>query len=437
MTVFTDKHIQTAIQKFGSPLYLYDADHIRAMYQRIRLHAPTQLDVFFSMKANPLLGVGQLLNSVGGCCEVCSAAELHVALHAGFLPENIIFVGPGKTIDELALCVEHGIYAVVCESFAEMDRLALIAADKKQRISVLLRINPNFTVDKAPLKMGGKPTQFGVDINELRKNKKRIRQYTQLKIIGIHVYNGTRILDADGIIKNTQAILALSKSLSAEWSIPFSCVDIGGGFGVAYFANENELDVEKVFRELQPIFAEYLSHFPDTRFILESGRFLVGQSGVLIGEVLDIKQSHQEQFIICDAGMHCHMAATGIGSFVRRNFPMYSVPRSKRHGVPMETYHITGPLCTPGDVLARSIEIAQVQVGDYIVVERSGAYGPTASPTGFLSHGYPAEVMFDHDTFYLMRPRQTKQDILAQQVSLATVFNQQGEKNGKCCTTGH
>lgn len=419
MDYFENSVVIEAAHRFGTPLYLYSGEQIRATYQMLKKMLPRQIDIFYSMKANPLLSIGELLQAEQASCEVCSYAELYTALKAGFAPENIIFVGPGKSVEELELCVTNHIYAVVCESINELILLNQIAEKKRRICSIILRINPEFLVHEAPLKMGGKPTQFGMDLAFIRKNIQQIVYLKNIKIIGIHIYNGTRILEANAIIENTRKILQLAEQLSHEWAMPFECIDIGGGLGIPYFLGEKKIDLLQLFSGMSALFNNEITHFPNTRFILECGRYLVGEAGVFITKVVDKKISYGENFIITDGGMNCHMAATGIASFVRRNFPI-DVVKIKYHknNHQKNFYNITGLLCTPGDVLARQIEISHIEMDDFIVVKQSGAYGPSASPGRFLSHGFPAEVLFYQQQLQLVRRRETVDDILSTQNSI-------------------
>lgn len=410
--------ILTAAEKFGTPLYLYDGDKIRHTYRALRAIIPRQMDIFYSMKANPLLGLCQLLKQENSSCEVCSEAELHLALKAGFSPENIIFVGPGKSIKELELCIKHRVYAVVCESLDELICLNNLARRYEVECAVLLRINPCFSVSQAPLKMGGKPTQFGIDVVILQNHIKQILCYSNIKIRGIHIYNGTRILKEEAVIENTIQILNLADKLSDEWGLKFECIDIGGGFGIPYFKGEKALNLNVMFNALQPHFNSYLERHPHTRFILESGRYLVGESGVLVTRVMSTKVSHQEEFVITDGGMNCHLAATGLGSYVQRNFPIDVIPKYPLQNTTQHSYNITGPLCTPGDVFAKQITLPEVNAGDLVIVKHSGAYGASASPGRFLSHGFPAEALWDSDELHLLKRRETVEDMLSVQHSL-------------------
>jgi diaminopimelate decarboxylase len=417
-----DNIIKNAAEQFGTPLYLYDGDQISETYGGLKSKLPAAIDIFYSMKANPLLGINQLLHWQGACCEVCSAAELLVALKAGFSPHNIIFVGPGKSTEELVLCIKNKIYAIVCESLEELNQLNELAEKYNIRCSILIRVNPDFAVDNAPLKMGGKPTQFGIDLAWLKQHPIKASDYSWLNILGIHVYNATRILHAQAVINNVERILVLADELANAWSLTFSCVDFGGGFGIPYFADESSLDIQFVAEGIFAPVERYLKKYPQTRLILESGRYLVGISGMLVARVLTVKSSHKENFVITDAGLNCHMAATGIGSFVRRNFPIHLIKQNTVRNDEQE-YNITGPLCTPGDVMAKKIKMLAVEPGDFIVIKNSGAYGSSASPGRFLSHGFPAEVLIHNKKFSLLKRRETVDDILSTQFALTPLNN--------------
>jgi diaminopimelate decarboxylase len=422
--------ILAAAREFDTPLYLYDADLIRARYQLLRRIAPTDMDIFYSLKANPLLGIAEIIRQEDGCCEVCSAAELELALKAGFKPQRIIFVGPGKSLVELTLAVTHKIYAIACESLAEIKKINALGEKHNLIVPILLRINPDFISADAPLKMGGNATQFGIDLSALQQQLPEILTLPQIKIRGIHVYNGTRILNAKTIIQNTKNILQLAEKLITTWNIDFECIDIGGGLGIPYFANEQELAVNIVFTELKLLIADYQAKYGKVRFILECGRYLVGESGIMVSQVVDAKKSHNENFLITDGGMNCHMAATGIGSFMRRNFPisMLAQKNTLAQEQNLVTYNITGPLCTPGDLIAKQVQLPATHVGDLILIHFAGAYGASASPGRFLSHGYPAEVLCAANQFYLLKRRETSADILLTQYSY---LNTSGENSNE------
>ncbi|GAB3976123.1 alanine racemase [Actinoallomurus acanthiterrae] len=397
--------------RFGTPVYIYDAEVLADAYTALRRRLHPAIDIFYSMKANPNVSVCAVLRSLGAGFEVSSLAELATARWAGGDPADVIFLGPGKSEDELRACLKYGIAAVVCES---LDELATLDRLSRPGTRVMLRVNPAFTTKGARLSMGGKPRQFGIDHELLLRSGPALRALRNVRVTGVHAYMGTRILDADGIVQNTAGILAAARELSAELGFPLETVDIGGGLGIAYFENEKDLDLDRLAEGVNAVVAEFVADHPGCRVIMELGRYLAGRCGTYVVRARYVKCSKGEWFAVTDGGMNHHMAAVGVGSFVKRNFPIHSIDRPGE--LADRRYTVTGPLCTPDDVLARRVALPEVRPGDLIAVERSGAYGPTSSPVLFLSHGYPAEVLVSRATAHLVRRRDTVDDLLDRQV---------------------
>ncbi|WP_407288464.1 type III PLP-dependent enzyme [Streptomyces sp. BP-8] len=400
-------------EEFGTPFFLYDADRLERDYREVRRLLHPGADLFFSLKANPNVSVCAVLGALGSGAEVSSLAELRTALWAGIAPQDVIFLGPGKTPREIEACVRTDLRAVVCESPAELRRLERAARDAgRTDVPVLLRINPDFTTKGSGLSMGGKPRQFGMDAGLLREQRHRLHELRHLRIRGFHAYMGTRFLRHEDIVHNTREILRLATELAAELDLPCELVDIGGGFGVAYFDNETDLDLPALAAGVDDVVGDFLQAHPGSRVICELGRYLTARCGTYVSRVLDVKESMGTRFAVTDGGTHHHMAAVGVGSFVKRNFPMRALTRPAGGEQP---YTVTGPLCTPNDVLGKNVLLPPLEPGDLIGVERSGAYGPSASPGLFLSHGFPAEVMVRAGRAHLVRVRDTVEDLLSRQ----------------------
>ncbi|MFE7869381.1 alanine racemase [Micromonospora humida] len=406
-------------ERHGTPLYVYDGDHLRRRYEQLRAALDPRIDIFYSLKANPNVSVCALFRSLGAGLEVSSLAELVTARRAGVDPDDLIFLGPGKSGEELlACCAEGGMHAVVVESLAELA--ALDALPEAAGTRAILRVNPTFESHGSRLSMGGKPRQFGIDEEILHGAKAAISALSRVRIIGVHAYLGTRILDAATVVHNTTGVLRVAATLAGELGIPLQTVDIGGGWGVPYFDNESDLDVAATVDGVNRAVSEFLDRYPGTRIVTELGRYLVGWSGTYVLRARYVKQSRGEWFVVADGGTNHHMAAVGIGSFVKRNFPIGSLTRAD--APPADVYTVTGPLCTPNDVIAKRVPLPEVRPGDLLGVSRSGAYGPSASPVLFLSHGHPAEVLVLDGVGHLVRSRDTVDDLLRPQhlIPLAT-----------------
>lgn len=418
----TELHVQgvpvSAIaERFSTPLYLYDADILAATYTTLRDRLHPAVDIYYSLKANPNVSICAELVRLGAGVEVSSDIELRTAQLAGSPRGNVIFLGPGKTDDELRACVHAGIRAIVVESANELRRLDRIVAEVGgMPVDVLLRVNPAFTTKGSGLSMGGKARQFGIDEEEMPSVLALAGTLTRLRPVGLHAYMGTRILDAGDLVHNTRGILRMAAELRNRAAVALDTVDVGGGLGVAYFANEKDPDIDELTAGVNGAVEEFRADHPDTRLIMEVGRYLVAVAGRYVVRVLDAKTSRGETFLVADGGTNHHMAAVGIGGFVKRNFPIRSLSRFDEPAT--ETYTVTGPLCTPNDVVGKKAPLPPVAVGDLLSVERSGAYGPTASPVHFLSHGYPAEVMVRAGTAHLVRHRDTAEDLLGKQILL-------------------
>jgi diaminopimelate decarboxylase len=407
-----DDYVRVA-REHGTPVYVYDGAALAGALARLRAALPDGMEIFYSLKANPNLSVCALLAAHGARAEVSSLAELITATRAGVPPGDIIFLGPGKSAAELAASVAAGLRAVVAESFGELAELDQVAARAGARPRVLIRVNPATSPGQSRLTMGGKPRQFGIDEQALLDAGPSVRSWPHLEIAGIHAYLGTRILDAGAVIANTALVLDLAERISAATGIGLDLVDVGGGLGVAYFDGESDPDLARLQAGLAAVTEPFLARHPGTRLLFEAGRYLTADAGTYVVRVRYVKESMGRRFAVTDGGTHHHAAAGGGGSYVRRNFPLRLLNREA--GPPDGGWHVAGPLCTPNDLIATDVPLGDLRPGDLLGVGRSGAYGPSASPGLFLSHGFPAEVLVHEGSAYLVRERDEPDDLLAKQ----------------------
>ncbi|MDD2046768.1 phosphopantetheine-binding protein [Pseudomonas putida] len=394
---------------FGTPTYLYDEAVLRSSFNELREALPDCVDIFYALKVNPNLSLVKLIRSYGGNTEVCSLGELEIALKAGVAPQDIILLGPYKKPEEHRRALEVGVFAIVVESESELRKLSALAGELGCDAPVAIRINPNFSAAGSPWKMGGRPTHFGIQEDTAVANFAEYLALPNIRIKGIHVYNGTKILDAQSVYDNAAYILGLFRTLSEHHKLDMRMVDVGGGLGIKYYENETELDTAQLKQLLAPLFNDFHQQFPRTRIILESGRFIAGKCGALLVTVDNIKENHGKTFAVTDGGTNCHGAAAGSGQVLKRNFRI--IKATGNTGAPLREYHISGPLCSPDDLLGRDVRLETLHEGDVLAVTASGAYGPSASPTLFHSHGHPAEVVVSNNQLFLARARQTAVDI--------------------------
>ena len=239
--------------------------------------------------------------------------------------------------------------------------------------------------------MGGGPKQFGVDAERVPAMLSRMRQLP-LDFQGFHIFSGSQNLRADAIAEAQEKSIALAIRLAEHAPSPLRLLNIGGGFGIPYFPGERPLDIESVGTNLARLMDEVTRQLPHARVVIELGRYLVGEAGLYVCRVIDRKISRGQVFLVTDGGLHHHLAASGnFGQVIRKNYPV--VVGNRVVGDKREIANVVGPLCTPLDLLADSMDMAEADVGDLIVVFQSGAYGLTASPAAFLSHPAAAEVM--------------------------------------------
>ncbi|MCG7626764.1 acyl-CoA dehydrogenase family protein [Epibacterium sp. MM17-32] len=401
----------------GTPFYVYDAAAIRGRYRALTRALP-QAQFFYSLKANPNLSLVGLLVAQGSGTEVSSRLELETALAAGCPADQILMVGPGKAEDDLERAVSLGLKAIVAESLPELEQINRIAARAERTQPIAMRVNPDFKVSGARLNMSGRPTQFGIDECVLDTALRRVEDLHNLRLAGLHVYMGTRILSHDTILANTCGILELAARVARDLAAPLEFVDIGGGYGVPYYEDESALDLNALGSAMQPLLSAFAETHPDTRIAIELGRYMVAEAGRFVTSVRQVKANKGENFAVCDGGSNVHSAAAGQG-FMRRNFPVSLVPHPSRSNAadgPDAPWSITGPLCTPMDVIAKDVALAPPAPGDLICIHQSGAYGATASPVNFLGFGAPVEVMVDEGTATVVRERPRVQGFLDEQI---------------------
>lgn len=379
-----------ALRAGQTPFYAYERSHIGARVAAVREHLPTGVRLHYAIKANPMPMLVHYLAGLVDGCDVASAGELKLALDAGVAPENVGFAGPGKRDSELQCAIAAGVLLHV-ESAAEMARAADIGNLLGIRPRIVLRVNPPFELKLAGMKMGGGPRPFGIDAEQIPVVLRRLAALG-LDFHGFHLFSGAQNLSAGAICESQQRSVLLALELSQYCNTPLRVLNLGGGLGVPYFAGEQALDLTALGAGLKDALAPLCQSLPETRVVLELGRYLVAEAGIYVCKVIERKRSHGQVFLIVDGGLHHHLAAAGLfGQIIRKNYPVLIGNRMLDE--PSESVTIAGPLCTPLDVLAERMLLPHAEVGDLVVLLQSGAYGASASPQGFLGHPPPLELL--------------------------------------------
>lgn len=382
--------IDVAERVGSTPLFVYDSTLIEERVAELRTAFPADIHLHYAMKANPMPEVVALLAGLTDGLDVASAGEMDVALATGTVPRNISFAGPGKTDHELSAAIEAGI-VINMESPGEMERIAHLGGLLGETPSVAIRVNPDFELKTSGMKMGGGSKPFGIDAEIVPEVLKRLAELG-LDFMGFHIFSGSQNLREDAILETQTKTFALAAELSAHAPRPPRLVNIGGGLGIPYFPGETRLDLGVVGEGLRTLLPEAREQMPEAEFVMELGRFLVGEAGIYISRVIDKKVSRGKTFLVTDGGLHHQLAASGnFGQVLRKNYPV-AIGNRMASDV-MEEVDIVGCLCTPLDRLGDKMTLPKADVGDLVVLYQSGAYGRSASPEGFLGHPAPKEIL--------------------------------------------
>jgi diaminopimelate decarboxylase len=373
-----------------TPFYAYDRRLLDARVAELRQHLPRAVKLHYAIKANPMPALVCHMASLVDGMDVASGGELKTALDAGVPAREISFAGPGKSEPEIAQAIAAGVLLNV-ESPRELD----IAAAASRRLGaparVALRVNPDFELKSSGMRMGGGAKQFGIDAEAVPALLRELGDM-ELAFEGFHIFSGSQNLSAASICEAQRKTLELAIRLAEHAPAPVRVLNIGGGFGIPYFPGEEALDLAPIGANMRDLLESAQAQLPHATLVVELGRYLVGEAGIYVCRVVDRKLSRGEVFLVTDGGLHHHLAASGnFGQVLRKNYP---VAIGNRMDAPTrQTASVVGPLCTPLDLLAERMELADAAPGDLVVVFQSGAYGASASPQAFLGHPAVIEVL--------------------------------------------
>lgn len=372
----------------GTPLFVYDLAMVERRVARFRAAFPG-IGLHYAMKANPYKPLLKHVWSLVDGVDLASGGELAIAREAGVDPQATSFAGPGKSDEELEAAISAGV-TLNCESEGEGERALAIAARLGAPPRVAVRVNPDFELKGSGMRMGGGAKPFGVDAERVPALVRRLIG-GGADFRGFHIFAGSQALSAEALIEAQRESVALAARLAAEAATPPPSVNLGGGFGIPYFHGEQPLDVEAIGAALADTLRSRPEIVENTDFMIELGRWLVGEAGVYLTRIVDRKQSKDKTFLVVDGGMQHQLAASGnFGQVVRRNYP---VAVANRFGcAPEEEVTIVGCLCTPLDRLGDDVMTPRAAPGDLVAIFLAGAYGLSASPQAFLAQK-PAREM--------------------------------------------
>lgn len=387
-----------------TPAYLYNLAMVSAQIQRVRAVLPAAIRLHYAIKANPHPAVLRHLAKEVDGFDCASLKEMQrVAAQAPALMAQTSIAGPAKSEAELAFAIEHRILINV-ESASELIRIKGLAKQSQRIARVALRINPPFELKGSGMKMGGGARPFGIDSEQIPALINRIQTDADLKQVidleGFHLYVGSQNRDAVALCAGLNASIELIETLCRDTGFTPRHLNLGGGFGVVYHPHDKTqntpLNLNDLRATLHAIADRAQAQWPGIHLNLELGRYLVAGAGLYLTRIIDKKISRGKTYLLCDGGMHHHLALSGnLGQVIRRNWPIIAIDYLDAQ--PLEPVEIAGPLCTPLDVLGQNSPLPPLSVGDVLAVLQSGAYGLTASPNRFLSHPDCLEWIIDNE----------------------------------------
>lgn len=392
-------------REFGTPLYVYSRERIEAAYRGYETaFASVPHRICYALKANSSLGLLKIFAGLGAGADIVSGGELRQALRAGFRPEDIVFSGVGKTDDELALGLEHGIGEFNVESESELRRLSVLAMSQGLRAAVTLRVNPNVDPKSHPyISTGLRENKFGVPIEDATRILREARGLSGIEVSGVQCHIGSQLRDLGPTVEAVRALVSLSRALMDE-GFALKTIDMGGGLGVDYDGAVTPVPSDLaalVLDEIRPL---------GLKLLLEPGRSLVAPAGALLTRVVAMKENGSKRFVITDAGMNDLLRPSLYSAYHR------IVNLTARPDAPPMTADIVGPVCESGDFFARDREVGEAVEGDLLAVMDAGAYGfSMASNYNFRPRA--AEVLLEAAKPRLIRRRETFEDLIACEVA--------------------
>jgi len=386
--------ISACAEAWGTPCYIYSRATIERHWKAFDSALGKQPHlVCYAVKANSNLAVLNVLAKLGSGFDIVSIGELERVLRAGGRADKVVFSGVGKTAEEMARALDVGIRCFNVESQAELYLLEQVAADKGVIAPVSLRVNPDVDAKTHPyISTGLKDNKFGIAIDDVVDVYQYIASSTHLKVVGVDCHIGSQLTEVTPFVDALDRVLALVDRLT-EKNIALHHLDLGGGLGIRYQNEQPPLPEEQISALLQRLKGR---HF---EILIEPGRAIVGNAGILLTKVLYLKHNVGKNFAIVDAAMNDLMRPALYDAW------QAIVPIVENSSAKQEVYDVVGPICETGDFLGKERELA-IEQGDLLVIRSAGAYGFSMS-SNYNSRPRVAEIMVDGDRHQIVRQRET------------------------------
>ncbi|MBI3271492.1 MAG: diaminopimelate decarboxylase [Planctomycetes bacterium] len=407
-----DLQIEELAARHGTPLYIYSRRTIVEHFQRIReAFAGVETLVCYSVKANSNLALLSAMRREGAGFDVVSGGELFRALRAGADPARCVFAGVGKTDEEIEYALERRIFLFNVESWAELENIDRLAAARKTTAQIALRLNPD--VDPSThtyITTGKKENKFGVDLELAVHILDRWKELSAVRLVGIHLHIGSQILKVEPYVDALAKVKGFLAACRARGHA-LAWIDMGGGFGI-FYKDRDARPAREFADAVVPLVKGY-----GCGLILEPGRFIVGNAGILVTRVLYLKESGKKKFVICDAGMNDLIRPTLYSAYHRiwpvRTEPQVSgpAPDESTWKGPSHVTDVVGPVCESGDFFAKDRSLPPVGRGDLLAVFSAGAYGFSMA-SNYNSRPRPAELLVSGGEALLATERETYEDLV-------------------------
>ncbi|MCB0309213.1 MAG: diaminopimelate decarboxylase [Bdellovibrionales bacterium] len=388
-------------QKYGTPTYVYNIQQLHANLDNFQTNLSKEALVAVALKANSNLSLLRILAKRGFGADVVSGGELFCALQAGIDVSSIIFSGVGKTQEEIEFAVKSNIYSINIESSHELEMVVRCAKKLGSMVRVSFRVNPNILVNTHPnIATGGKDHKFGMSENEILAHCQRLAGITEIRVAGLHAHIGSQIFEQDQFVTLLDYLIQTEKTMTQKLNYALEFLNFGGGYGIDNMGHH-------------PNWLGNWLHLAETKcrengvqLVIEPGRSIFANMGVLLSRVLGVKRSGQTNFLIIDAGMNDFMRT----ALYDAEHPVSVVAESlSKH----QTYQIVGPVCETTDVFAKEKLLPDnIKEGDLLLLENVGAYGFSMA-SQYNRRCRPAEIAVEHNKINLIRRRETFSDLVA------------------------
>jgi diaminopimelate decarboxylase len=401
-----DVPVSELVARWGTPLYVYSQNGIRDRFQELNeALAPVPHLIAYSVKANGNLAVLRTLAEMGAGADVVSGGELHRALLAGIPGDRIVYSGVGKTVNELAAALKAGIYAFNVESEGELCALSDLACAMGTRAPIALRVNPDIDTPTphAYTRTGHAATKFGIAYERSRDLYSIAAKMPGIRVRGVDVHIGSQIMEVGPFERALTRVLDLVHALKQD-DIPLEFLDLGGGLGIAY-QGEERITGAGFAESLLPEIAE-----TGLKLVVEPGRFIVGEAGVLLTRVIYVKEGGGKRFVITDAGMNDLLRPSHYSGW-------HAVEPAVSQGRSTARVDVVGPICETGDFLALDRDMELPKPGELLAIHTVGAYGFSMS-SQYNQRPRPAEVMVDGSDATLVRRRENYEEMVAAEMDL-------------------